>query len=208
MYRRFSVAIQHDIERLQKALVGIEHKAATAATADRAQARRGGLVEFESLMKRRSAAVAELAKAIETASQAYATFIAESHTVAERLPSGCQMPNSLNLAAFEYLIGGQAVPLGPSAAIAAEMFRTAVAPHLRLPGSKAPTLQFTDDAAAIEPLVAAAERVAEFVIRDVRKQVERLESAEAEALRNDRPQQHQPQLRRPRQQKLRLALPN
>jgi hypothetical protein len=124
--------------------------------------------------------VAELATAIETASRASAAFDAESKKLAACVPDGARLP--VGLQPFEFLINGQSLPVGLAIATATEMFRTGAAPHLRLPGAKAPTLQLANAAHLIESMVSALQRVNEAILANVRGQVERAEAAETKAL--------------------------
>ncbi len=174
-----SVAVQRDIERLQAALSGIEYRTAAAATTERAATRRGQLVEFEAQLQRRLAVVTELASAIETASKAYAAFTAETEKLAAYVPAGTSLSG---FPIFDYLVDGRSFPVNLPMAIATEMFKTGQAPHLRLPGSKALTLELVDAPHLIESMVPAQQRVNDAMLADVRGQVERAEAAETEAL--------------------------
>ncbi len=129
------------------------------------------------MLDRRLAAVADLSAAIETASKAYAAFIGETGKLAECLPEGASLPASLLLTNFEYQIGGVNLPVGAPIAIAAELYRTAETPDLRLPGAKALTSQLALTPQAIEPLAPALQRTNDLILGTVRGQVERAEAA-------------------------------
>ncbi len=130
-----SVASQRDLERLQAALAGVQHRAHVDASTARATARRGQLVEFEAALGRRLASIADLANAIAAAGNAYAAFVQETERLGFHLPAGANLPTGLE--GFEYQIGGRALPVSLSAAVAAEMHRIAEMPQFRLPGAKA-----------------------------------------------------------------------
>ncbi len=176
-----TVAAERAIERLQVALSNIQNQAAVAATTERTQLRRGQLAEFQAVLNRRLAAVADLAAAIEAASRAYAIFMGETEKLTGLLPTGCSLPAVPVLANFEFTVNGAAFPVGPAAAIAAEMHRTAEAPQLRLPGAKALTL-LSDAPQSIDPMVTALRRTNDWILGSVREQLDRAEAGAVKAL--------------------------
>ena len=174
------VATQQNIERLQQALVAVDHRIAVTAATERAAMRRGQLAEFEAVLSERLAAVTKMAAGIKAASEANAAFVAATEKMRAATPDGCSLPTGLEH--FEYSSEGRAFPAGIATAIASEMFRAAEAPQYRLPGAKAPTLQAEREPQKVESMTLALERMNGVILGDVRGQVERAEAAETNAL--------------------------
>ena len=174
------VAVQQNIERLQQALVAVDHRIAVTETTERAATRKGQLAEFEAVLSERLAAVTKMAAGIKAASEAKAAFVAATEKMRASLPDGCSLQTGLEN--FEYLFAGSSFSVGIETAIASEMFRVADAPHYRLPGAKAPTLQAELEPRKVEPMTLALERMNGVILREVRGQVERAEAAETKAL--------------------------
>jgi hypothetical protein len=177
-----TVAAQRDIERLQVALGNLQHRAAVETTTERTAMRRGRMAEFEAVLDRRVAAVNDLSVAIELANKAFSEFVGQTKKLNECLPDGSNMPVGLIPTAFEYRINGASLSVAASVAIAAELFRTAAAPELRLPGAKALTLQLAETPQLLESMVSALRRTNDLILATVRGQIERAEAAETRAL--------------------------
>jgi hypothetical protein len=173
-----TAVLNADIAKLEAAFAKLQHSAKVTAVSESAAARRDKAAAFTAHAERSLELVGEIAAGLEQATAAIAKFYHSCREMTASAPVNLPM----DTAAFDFMINDTTIQLHLPMALAAEMHRLADLPALRLPGSKSPLIQTSGQPGAIEPIVAARQRVTDYLIAHMRTALDRLEAKETETL--------------------------
>jgi hypothetical protein len=119
------------------------------------------LTKFEKIAADREKVMDEVSAALAAASAGYRRYRELTSSLSTNLPERVAMPRGVEVALSRATV-----------VIAAEMLRVAGDRAYALPGAAAPTLQTIEKPAAIEPAVQVVKNWNEYIVNDVRRQIE------------------------------------
>jgi hypothetical protein len=175
---------QRSAKQLQAAYdLAMQRDAAAVAAAD-AQGRRIQLTEMKKRAAARLASMEECCTALETASKAYAQFLAETDAMAIAMPTG-MVSHSIAWHMLDIMLDGRPFPALIEIVMRGEMWRHADLTRqdrptsAALPGASPPTENLRLRPTAIEPCHEAVRRMNGWVLGLIEGRIKSIEQADA-----------------------------